>query len=108
MSKPPKNRHGGKRNGAGRKKKKSRIYDPDVAALAYLADVAAGIARPNRDRISAARAVLPYQAPRQRAPVKSPPPKDLQTKTDLSQQRETRGDWDRKVVEIRSRLGRKD
>lgn len=108
MSDTTEKKHGGKRRGAGRPKKTSKVYDPSDAALKYLADVAAGIEAPNRDRIAAARAVLPYQAPRQRAPVKSPRPAALQQKSDLGKQREAKDDWDRKVVEIRSRFERKD
>lgn len=109
MRKPRKNKHGGKRRNAGRPKKESSVYaDPSVAAMAYLADVAAGRVEPNRDRIAAARAILPYQAPRQRAPLKSPRPAELQKKTDLSQEREANAAWDAKVIEIRSRLQRKE
>jgi hypothetical protein len=108
----PKNRqHGGKRSGAGRPKtkKKSSIYaDSSTAALQYLSDVAAGKVKPNRDRISAAKSLLPYQESRKRAPVKSPAPSQLQAKTDFSQQREAKGNWDRKVIEIKSRFARKD
>ena len=106
----PKGRHGGKRRGAGRPKKGvAKVYThPEDAALRYLSDVAAGVVEPNRDRITAARACLPYQAPRQRAPVKSPRPTALQQKSDLGKQRAAEEDWDRKVIEIRSRLERKE
>lgn len=98
-------KHGGKRPGAGRPRKTgTKTYDPGEAALKYLADVAAGIEPPNRDRIAAARALLPYQAPRQRAPVKSPTPRELQRKTAAA----TESDWNAKSAEIRARLGRKE
>lgn len=104
MNVPTKSKHGGKRAGAGRPAAARTVYDPGEAALRYLSDVAAGLEPPNRDRIAAARALLPYQAPRRRAPVKSPHPSELQRKAD----RAAEGDWQSKSAEIRVRFGRKE
>jgi hypothetical protein len=70
---------GGARPGAGRPKKAppepSGIYYAD--AEAYLAAVVEGHEPPDQLRIAAAKALMAYQKPKQRAPVASPPPRKL-------------------------------
>jgi hypothetical protein len=69
-----KGRSGGARSGAGRPKKKrpptAHKYED---AVAYLAAVVEGTEEPDAVRVNAARSLLPYQAPRKRAPVASAP-----------------------------------
>jgi hypothetical protein len=79
-----------------------------ASAEAYLAAVVAGTTVPDPVRVSAARALIQYQAPRQRRPLPAPlSPTQAAHRDASAAEREHRDDWARKVVEIRSRLGRK-
>ena len=105
----PRANSGGARAGAGRPKKArpptARQYED---AIAYLAAVVSGAEQPDAVRVAAAKALLPFQSPRTRAPIKSPPPRQLQSQADMSKQRDAQEDWNRKALEIRTRMGRKD
>lgn len=99
--------HGGKRPGAGRPRKAAgAIYD---SALAFLTAVARGIepASPEQ-RVAAARAVLPYEQPKTRAPKKSPPPERLRAAADLQSTAAAQDEWRAKAEQIRARHGRKE
>lgn len=109
---------GGARPGAGRKKgaRKSNGYlapDPSSAtgkkystAEAYLAAVVSGDEPPDRDRIAAAKAMMPYQTAKVRAPVKTPAPKTMQKNQEQEQAEIQREAWQRKKEEVRRRLGK--
>jgi len=95
--------HGGARPGAGRKPGKSgdakaTRYDD---ALAYLAAVVRGDEPPNGLRIAAAKSVLPYQAPKARAPVQSPPPAKLRSTVERSADRAEADDYQRRAAAVR-------
>lgn len=115
---------GGKRPGAGRPKKyaqremfghpsgkstdtqadSTRVYD---TAEAYLAAVAQGIESPDPARISAAKALLPYQNSRTRAPLAAASkPKALQAAKRADDQSSAQEQWRQKAAEIRARHGR--
>jgi hypothetical protein len=100
---------GGARPGAGRPKKRrpptAREYKD---AVDYLAAVVSGAEQPDAVRVAAAKALLPFQSPRQRAPVASPPPRQLQHKSQLSNEEAAREAWKAKSAEVRARLGRKE
>jgi hypothetical protein len=104
-----KGRSGGARSGAGRPKKKrpptAHKYED---AVAYLAAVVEGTEEPDAVRVNAARSLLPYQAPRKRAPVASAPPRQLQQAAQLDAESAAREAWKAKSAEIRARLGRKE
>jgi hypothetical protein len=74
--------NGGKRLGAGRPRQTTTggaVGDvPDV--LSYLVQVALGDQQADAIRVAAAKAALPYVATKQRAPLKSLAPKQLQAK----------------------------
>lgn len=100
---------GGARPGAGRPKKErpptARVY---ADALDYLGAVVCGTEEPDAVRVAAAKALLPFQAPRKRAPVKSPPPAQLQRSEALAADEKARADWLAKAAAIRARHGRSE
>lgn len=102
-----KGRSGGSRAGAGRPKKKrpptARKYED---ALDFLAAVVAGTEPPDPVRVAAAKALLPFQAPRKRAPVASAPPRQLQHAAKIGAEEAAREAWRKKSAEVRARLGR--
>jgi hypothetical protein len=106
--------HGGARVGAGRPPgSKTRKTDtPDegvnryVDALTYLEAVVRGDEPADGLRIAAAKVVLPYQAPKQRAPVESPPPKALRAQQTRSTEADINTDWSRRAEEVRKRLAK--
>lgn len=102
--------HGGARVGAGRPKgtkseaKSSptgRIYGD---ALEYLEAVVRGEEPADGLRIAAARVVLPFQKPKARAPVESPPPKAMRAAQERTQQTDTNADWDKRAAAVRERM----
>jgi hypothetical protein len=99
-----KGRSGGARQGAGRPKKlrpaTTREYQD---ALDYLAAVVRGNEEPDSVRVQAARALLPYQAPRQRAPVSARTPKQLQHFEQLDAEAAAREEWRKRSATIRAR-----
>lgn len=99
-----KGRSGGARQGAGRPKKQrlptAREYE---GALDYLAAVVRGNEEPDCVRVQAARALLPYQAPRQRAPVSARTPKQLQHGEQLDAEAAAREEWRKRSAAIRAR-----
>ena len=100
--------HGGARPGSGRKPKTADAAEPgqrfDTALELLEAVVRGDLEADTLTRIAAARVVLPYQAPKARAPVESPPPKVLRAKTERSADRAETDDWQRRAAEVRRRL----
>jgi hypothetical protein len=105
----PRANSGGARLGAGRPKKErpptARQYED---AIAYLDAVVSGAEQPDAVRVAAAKALLPFQSPRKRAPVASAPPRQLQQAAQLDAESAAREAWRAKSAEIRARLGRKE
>lgn len=111
---------GGARPGAGRPKKcKSEapkspagapIDDsPSKAVLdaeGYLAAVVNGTEPADAVRVSAARALIQYQKPRQRAPVPSPTPKKRASMDKAADENALLDAWAKKAAAIRARMGR--
>jgi hypothetical protein len=76
-------------------------------AEAYLQAVVAGTAAADPTRVSAARALIQYQAPRRRRPLRPTTTPTGQEGSDAAAaDRELREEWADKVVAIRARLGR--
>jgi hypothetical protein len=100
---------GGKRPGAGRPKKAHRPKQPRrkeyASAHDYLQAVACGL-EPSDDqaRISAAKALLPYESPKTRVRKPSPPPKTLQRAAETQAHAEHREDWERRSAKVRARF----
>ena len=108
--------HGGARPGSGPKPKATRKAAASTTkgaapmyadVLAYLRAVALGTEPGDALRVAAAKAVLPYEAPRQRAPVESPPPKKLAEAADRAVAREAASDFEARAAAVRARHGRK-
>lgn len=103
--------HGGSRPGSGRPKGAATRTAPACTthytdALAYLEAVVRGDEPADGLRIAAARVVLPFQKPKARAPVASPPPRTLRAKEDAAVGADAREAWEAKAEEIRSKHGR--
>lgn len=81
MTTAPKKQHGGARKGAGRPRKTRVATGTGSAnAEAYLTAVIAGTEAPDPVRVRAATALIRYQQAMQRAPIASPPPKQMAAK----------------------------
>jgi len=80
---------------------------PAFDAQGYLAAVVAGTVPPDPVRVSAARTLIAYEKARQRAPVKSPPPKQLAEHDKQAEERAMLDAWAEKAAAVRARLGRK-
>ena len=99
---------GGYRIGAGRKKKDRTPEGIFEDAEHYLTAVVCGLTRAEPARITAAKTLIAYQKARQRAPVKSPAPRDLYRKAISGIEKAKRADFEEKASEIRAKLrGRK-
>lgn len=115
--------HGGSRIGSGRPKgqasgRKTAATARDGAApppqggavkhyddaLTYLEAVVRGDEAADPLRIAAARIVLPYQSPKTRAPVESPPPSTLRTKAKRSQESSAAQDWEKRAAAVKARF----
>ena len=108
--------HGGARPGSGPKPRaprkdaaatpsKARATYPDV--FSYLRAVALGTEPGDPLRVAAAKVVLPYEAPRRRAPVESPPPRKLAAAADAAVAREATTDFEARAAAVRAQHGRK-
>ena len=99
--------HGGARPGSGRKPKATTDTQKPTTryndALAYLEAVVRGDEPADGLRIAAAKAVLPFQAPKARAPVESPPPKTLRRKVETGLAAVERDAWLQTEAAIRAR-----
>jgi hypothetical protein len=73
----------------------------------YLAAVVRGTVAPDPTRVSAARALIQYERPRTRRPLRpAMTPTQQQGSDAAAADRELREEWADKVVAIRARLGR--
>jgi len=70
----------------------------------YLLAVIQGKAPPDPVRCGAARALLPYLAPRKRAPTKSATPKQMQASAAHAEDHDARAAWAAKAAAVRARL----
>ena len=113
--------HGGARVGAGRPKgatpsKRSktepapRAEEPKLYedALQYLEAVVRGEIPADSLRVAAARIVLPYQRPKQRAPMASPPPNLLRVNSAAKVAKDAKDDWERRAAAVKERFAKKE
>jgi hypothetical protein len=63
---------------------------------------------PDSLRIAAAKCVLPYEQPKTRAPVASPPPQKLRSATERAGNAAEVDEWNRRAAEVRRRLAAKE
>lgn len=96
--------HGGARPGAGTKRKdrSGQAFFDD--AEAYLVAVVQGRTEPDAVRVQAARTLIQYEKARQRAPVKSLPPRKLHEKTERDVEKSRFADFERESAKVRARL----
>lgn len=97
-----KGRSGGARPGAGRPPKQHEPtgsqYD---SAEAYLAAVVAGVEPPDPVRVQAAKCLMGYQQPKQRAKPMSKSPGQLHRQNELSAEAVAKAEWRARAEEIR-------
>ena len=98
------NAHGGHRTGAGRKRKDRNDQDYFDDAESYLLAVVQGRTAPDAVRVQAAKSLIAYQTAKKRAPVKSPPPKDLRAKTERDIEKSVATAFEEKANQIRAKL----
>lgn len=107
--------HGGNRTGAGRPKGSSSKREPTTQPAApssktydsaedYLLAVICGTEPADPVRVSAARGLLPYQRGKQRAPLASKPPSELQRAEGVDAELEAKEIWRKKSEAVRARL----
>lgn len=100
----PKNTHGGKRAGAGRKPKDRTpkagepIFD---SAESYLEAVVSGTIAADPVRVQAAKTLIAYQRARVRPKVKNPTPKELEKKAAKDEETAVVEDFEKRAAEIR-------
>lgn len=72
----------------------------------YLSAVVRGTAVPDPVRVGAARALLPFERARQRAPMKSATPKQMNASNALAEEEALLDAWAEKAAAVRARLKR--
>jgi hypothetical protein len=95
---------GGKRPGAGRKKKDRSEQDLFEDAESYLLAVVQGRTSPDAVRVAAAKTLIAYQKARQRAPVKSKTPSQLHQHALSSVQKSANEAFEKKANQIRAKF----
>lgn len=70
----------------------------------YLEAVVRGDEPADGPRIAAARVVLPFQAPKQRAPIASPTPRKLKQIEAREAERAIADDWTKRATAVRARM----
>ncbi|PIV89413.1 MAG: hypothetical protein COW48_00645 [Hydrogenophilales bacterium CG17_big_fil_post_rev_8_21_14_2_50_63_12] len=75
-------------------------------AEGYLQAVVLGTTPADPVRVSAARTLIQYQTARQRAPVASPPPRQLAQSEEIADESAARKAWAMKSAQVRARLSR--
>jgi len=100
--------HGGKREGAGRKKADRSLQDYFETAEEYLEAVVKGLTAPDAVRVAAAKALIQYQKAKQRAPILSPPPAKLRAKTAKDVEKSRLSDFEEKAAKIREKFKKKE
>lgn len=76
------------------------------SAEAYLQAVVRGLAVPDPVRVGAARALLPFERARQRAPIKAATPQQMDARDKLVGEKELLDQWAEKAAQVRARLKR--
>lgn len=104
--------HGGARPGSGPKPGSTK-REPGATtthysdALSYLEAVVRGDEPADGLRIAAAKVCLPYQQPKARAPLASPPPQKLRAATERAAERAEADDFRQRAAAVRRRLASK-
>ena len=107
---------GGRRPGAGRPKgstsKPNRPVNTEGTQfndpLEYLRAVACGAEPADALRIAAAKACLPFTAPKARAPVQSPAPAKLRKQNETGTEQQAQEAWRQKAEAIRAKHREKE
>ena len=77
-----------------------------TSAQAYLQAVVEGRTPPDPVRVGAARALLPYTQPRERAPLQSATPRRLAARAEAAGESAAKAEWKEKSAAIRAKLAR--
>lgn len=103
--KSTKSTRGGKRPGAGRKKtvQAAPVPEAGLSAEAYLAKVVAGDLPADPSRVRAAATLIRYETAQKRAPLASPPPKEMARRTEVAVEKGIAAEFEKKAREIRAR-----
>lgn len=72
--------------------------------MEYLEAVVRGDEPPDGQRIAAARVVLPFQAPKQRAPIASPTPRKLKQIEARQAERDIAEAWSKRADAVRASI----
>jgi len=96
--------HGGVRPGAGRKKKDRSGQNFFADAESYLLAVVQGRAVADAVRVQAAKTLIGYQTPKQRAPVKSKPPAELHKTALASVEKAKIEEFEKKAAAVREKF----
>ena len=99
---------GGARPGAGRPKKDRTQTAKFESALGYLQAVTNGEVAPDALRISAAKAVLPYEEPKRRSKPESPSPKRLKQAEERAVEKDKILEFEKKAAKIRAKYKQKE
>lgn len=102
------NGHGGKRAGAGAKKKDRGEQDFYQDAESYLMAVVQGLTAPDAVRVQAAKTLIAYQQAKQRVPVRSKTPAQLHEQSISSVEKAKGADFEKKAAKIRSKFTEKE
>ena len=94
---------------AGRRKgKPAADGEPEFAsAELYLRAVVQGTTAPDPVRVGAARALLPFETAKTRAPLQSPTPRTLVRRETQTLDQAARDAWNAKAAKIRAQLAKK-
>lgn len=95
---------GGRREGAGRKKKDRTPEGIFGDAESYLTAVVMGLTPADPARIAAARTLISYQQAKQRVPIKSLTPGQLHKKAISSVERAKTSEFEEKAAIIRAKI----
>lgn len=99
--------HGGKREGAGRKKKDRTGQDFFETSQDYLLAVVQGLTIPDAVRVQAAKTLIAYETAKKRAPVKSPSPSKLQENTQRDIEKSKNQEFEKKAAAIREKFSKR-
>jgi hypothetical protein len=101
-------KHGGYRQGAGRKKKDRSNQQHFQDAESYLLAVVQGEVEPDSIRVQAAKTLISYQQPKQRVKPKSQTPSQMRIKEERSIESANLLQFEEKAEKIREKYNKKE
>lgn len=98
--------HGGRRAGAGKKRKDRTPTGAAAGAQDYLERVVRGEVEPDAVRVSAARCLIQYEQKKQRAPLRSKRPSELAAQEQKAVEQAVADAFADRAAAIRKKYGR--